>query len=203
MNIIAIIVLTLILAITLILVTCLLFFLKKHRNSVLNHFINDLNTKTHQLQLKKIPDNKIPVSLEEIKEDVYFCTRAVRSDYESPKQVVNENNHDISASLRNWKIKVSYNYKIINLFPSKMVPLNKIDILMTKEYVHFCHSLDSKSFLIKEIENVTVFWEKNKLIKRKELIPGIAFSYEKENYFLLFQTYNEVSKFCVYLNLLK
>lgn len=200
MNLIAIIVLTVILVLTSFLVTFLLLLLQKHRKTVLNNFSKDLNNISKNWQVKKIEVKNLPIEVEEIKEDVFFTNKAVIGKYDDFKRIINENNYQVSSLLVNNKINIFYHYKIINLGSPRFIPLNKIDVLVTKNKIYLYHPLEPESVLIKEIEKVTIFWEKNSLIQRKEFFPGIGFLCKGKSYFLLFQTYNEVLKFLTCLD---
>ncbi|MBE4704222.1 hypothetical protein [Spiroplasma platyhelix] len=201
MNVISIIVLTVILVLTICLVTFLLSLFQKHRKAVLNNFAKDLNHNYQNAQLKKIEIKELPVAIDEIKEDIYFCNKAVIGNYDSPARVINEKNFNVSSLLEANKLETFYHYKIINLGTSKFVPLNKIDLLVTKSKVYLYHPLEPETITLNKIKNVTIFWEKNTLIQRKEFFPGVGFNCQKRSYFLLFQTYNEMLKFLTCLNL--
>ncbi|MGL5268688.1 MAG: hypothetical protein ACRC8P_02845 [Spiroplasma sp.] len=201
MNIIVIIILTVILVLTFSLITFLLVLFQKHQKSVFNNFAKDLNRTYKTLQLKKIDAKQLPVKVDEIEESIYFFIKAVIGKYDNPERVINDKNTDITILLRNSKLKIFYHYKIINLSSSKFLPLNKIDLLVTKKNIYLYHYLEPETIVIRKINNITIFWEKNTLLQRKDFFPGIGFIYEQQNYFLLFQTYNELLKFLACLSL--
>lgn len=201
MTIVSIIVLAAILVLTLCLITFLIWVLQKHRKRVMNDFAKDLNQTYKDSQLKKLDSKDLPVKVEEIVEDIYFCNKAVIGQYDRSARVINEKNFNISSLLDSNQLEMFYHYKIINLGASKFVPLNKIDLLITKNKLYFHHPLEPETIALNKIKNVTVFWEKNALVQKKDFFPGVAFNYHKQSYFLLFQTYNEVLKFIACLNL--
>lgn len=201
MNIIVIIVLTVILILTFSLVTWLLVLLQKQRKNAFSNFASDLNSVAKNLRLSKIDSKHVPVKINEIEEDIYFATKAVIGKYDNPERIINEKNTELTTLLKNYKLKVFYHYKLINLGSSKFLPLNKIDILLSKKNIYLYHPLEPETIAVDQIKDVTIFWEKNALIQRKDFFPGVGFSYQQQNYFLLFQTYNEVLKFLSYLNL--
>lgn len=203
MNLIVIIILTVILVLVFCLVTLVVAMLQKHRKKMLDNFAQDLNDNYQHCQKKPLDLKQLSVTVEEIKEDIYYCTRAVIGKYDNPNRVINNKNFNISALLRDNKFNVFYHYKIINLGSSKFHPLNKLDVLLTKTNIYLYHPLEPEIIAIDKIKDLTIFWEKNPLIQRKEFFPGLGFKYQKQSYFLLFQTYNELLKFICYLNLIK
>lgn len=202
MNIIVIIVLTVILILTFNLVTLLLVLLQKHHKNAFTNFAADLNNITKNLRLNKIDSKHLPVKITEIEKDIYFATKVVIGKYNNPERIINEKNTELTNLLKDYKLKVFYHYKLINLGNSKFLPLNKIDIFLSKRNINLYYPLERKVIAIDKIKDITIFWEKNVLIQRKDFFPGVRFNYQHQNYFLLFQTYNEVLKFISYLNLI-
>lgn len=202
MNLIIIIVLVVILVLTFCLFTLLLALFQRHRKLVLINFAKDLNKRYKQTELKRLDMKQLPINISEMKLEIYFYGQALSGKYEKSQKVISEKNWNVNQVLENSSIKVFYHYKIINLGSSKFVPLNQTDLLMSKDKLYFFHPLEPETFVIKNIKNITVFWEKNPLIKQKDFFPGLAFTYKKQNYFLLFQTDKEILNFLTYLNLL-
>lgn len=200
MNLVIIIILVVILVLTLSLATLLIYLLQKHRRSVLNNFVKDLNSSYKKSHLNKISAKQLPVDVDEINDDIYFTTKAVIGQYDNPSRVINEKNFNVTGLLADNKLEIYYHYKVVNLGKSKFVPLNKIDLLITKNRLYLYHPLEPETIMIKKIKDLTFFWEKNSLMQRKEFFPGIAFKYQKNSYFLLFQTYHEVLKFLGCIN---
>lgn len=201
-NLIVIIILSVILVLTFFVITLLLFLFQKHRKLVLNNFTQDLNKNYQSVQIKKIANKDLLKSFNELKEDIYFFNRAIFGKYEKPQKIINEKNWLINEGLKHSKIKIFYHYKLINLSPSKFVPLNKIDLILTRNKFYLYDPLEPKVIMITKIKDITIFWEKNRLMQQKEFFPGVGFKYQNQNYFLLFQSYNDVIKFLSYLNFL-
>lgn len=200
MSLISIIVLALVFILTLCLVTFLMWLFAKQRRSAMNNFAKDLNQTTKKVQLQRIDPKELPVAIEEIKADVYFCNKAVTGAYDNPARVLNEKNFNVSSLLQTNQ-ETFYHYNIINIGRSKFVPLNQIDLLLTKKYLYLHHPLEPETITLNQMKDITIFWEKNALMKNKEFFPGVAFRVKKQSYFLLFQNYQQVLKFLACINL--
>lgn len=201
MNLIVIIILAIVLVLTLCLITLLLSLFHKHRKSVFNTFASDLNHSYRNSQLKTISPKDLPVAVA-TKDVIYFYHQAVLGNYDRAERVINEKNFNVTSLLKAQQWETFYHYKIINLGACKFVPLNKIDLLLTKNNLYLHHPLTPITLKLNQIKDLTIFWEKNPLVQKKAFFPGVAFKHQTNSYFFLFQTYKEVVKFLTALNLI-
>lgn len=200
MSLISIIVLALVFILTLCLITLLMWLFAKQRRSAMNSFAKDLNQTVNKVQLQRIDPKELPVAVDEIKDDVYFCNKAVVGAYDNSARVLNDKNFNVSSLLQT-KQETFYHYNIINVGRSKFAPLNQIDLLLTKNHLYLHHPLEPQTIALKQMKDITIFWEKNALMKNKEFFPGVAFYAKKQSYFLLFQNYQQVLKLLACINL--
>ncbi|MDQ7982945.1 MAG: hypothetical protein REH79_01830 [Spiroplasma sp.] len=202
MNLAIIITLSVILVFLIFLVFLLLKLYQKNRKLTLANFTNDLNQRYNNFFLQPIAIKDLPMSEEKLptKSSIYYCNRALVGQYENPRKIINDKNYDVTSSLKNNKNKISYHYKIINFRRAKFIPLNTIELLLTKTKLYIYHPLDPESINLKQIKNLTIFWAQNRLLKTKDFFPGVGFQVNNQSYFLLFQTYQQLLKFLACLN---
>lgn len=199
-----IIILVVVLGLGILLIGFLIFVIKKQKKVALQSLIRDLNIVNEKYEIKPLSSKELPVNLEESnsqhKSDIYFCEKAVIGLYEHPNIIINDKNINITKSIKNNKLEIFYGYYIFKFKHPKLIPLNKIDVLITQRDIHLYHPLEPEKINLAEIKTLTFFWEKNPLIKSKTHYPAVSFNYKNKHYFLLFQTYNEALKFIMSIN---
>jgi len=178
--------------------------IQKKQQKNIEKTTNDLSKAYLNLKLKTLNPKELPVKITEIEDDIYFSDKVIWGTYENfnkiKGKVIKLNYSYAIANLKDNK-DVFLRYKLHDLFfsSSNFLPLNQMDLLVSQKNIYFFHPLDAQTVPIKEITNITFFWERNRLIKSKQKILGVEFSYNNKPYFLLFNDYDAAISFVAHI----
>lgn len=159
--------------IVLILFSTLIMLVKKNKQQKILKITNDMNKISSNLKLKKIKAKELPVSIEEIKEDIYYSSKVILGKYEnlnkiSGQDILLKTNFNITKK-NNKNIFLRYKIRDVNFIKSSsFIPLNQIDLLISENNLYFIDPFEPQIIPIADIINITFFWEKNNYIKNKQ-----------------------------------
>ncbi|BET39215.1 hypothetical protein [Spiroplasma ixodetis] len=186
--------------IILILLIALILLIKKNKQNKILKITKDINTLYKYLKLKKINTKELPVSIEKIKEDIYYSDKVILGKYEELNKISGQNillKTEYSAAK---KLFLRYKIKDVNLIKSSdFIPLNQIDLLISQNNLYFIDSFELQIIPLVDVKSITFFWEKNNYIKNKQKYIGIEINFQNKPLFFLFNKYEEAISFSVHV----
>ncbi|WP_338974253.1 MULTISPECIES: hypothetical protein [unclassified Spiroplasma] len=184
----------------LILLIALILLIKKNKQKKILKITKDINTLYKYLKLKKINTKELPVSIEKIKEDIYYSDKVILGKYEELNKISGQNillKTEYSAAK---KLFLRYKIKDVNLIKSSdFIPLNQIDLLISQNNLYFIDSFELQIIPLVDVKSITFFWEKNNYIKNKQKYIGIEINFQNKRLFFLFNKYEEAISFAVHV----
>lgn len=184
----------------LILLIALILLIKKNKQKKILKITKDINTLYKYLKLKKINTKELPVSIEKIKEDIYYSDKVILGKYEELNKISGQNillKTEYSAAK---KLFLRYKIKDVNLIKSSdFIPLNQIDLLISQNNLYFIDSFELQIIPLVDVKSITFFWEKNNYIKNKQKYIGIQINFQNKRLFFLFNKYKEAISFAVHV----
>lgn len=184
----------------LILLIALILLIKKNKQKKILKITKDINTLYKYLKLKKINTKELPVSIEKIKEDIYYSDKVILGKYEDLNKISGQNillKTEYSAAK---KLFLRYKIKDVNLIKSSdFIPLNQIDLLISQNNLYFIDSFELQIIPLVDVKSITFFWEKNNYIKNKQKYIGIEINFQNKRLFFLFNKYEEAISFAVHV----
>jgi len=184
----------------LILLIALILLIKKNKQKKILKITKDINTLYKYLKLKKINTKELPVSIEKIKEDIYYSDKVILGKYEDLNKISGQNILLKTEYSDAKKLFLRYKIKDINLIKSSdFIPLNQIDLLISRNNLYFIDSFELQIIPLVNVKNITFFWEKNNYIKNKQKYIGIEINFQNKRLFFLFNKYEEAISFAVHV----
>ncbi|WP_342254039.1 hypothetical protein [Spiroplasma endosymbiont of Zeiraphera isertana] len=148
----------------LILLIALILLIKKNKQKKILKITKDINTLYKYLKLKKINTKELPVSIEKIKEDIYYSDKVILGKYEDLNKISGQNILLKTEYSDAKKLFLRYKIKDINLIKSSdFIPLNQIDLLISRNNLYFIDSFELQIIPLVNVKSITFFWEKNNL----------------------------------------
>lgn len=183
-----------------ILLIALILLIKKNKQKKILKITKDINTLYKYLKLKKINTKELPVSIEKIKEDIYYSNKVILGKYEELNKISGQIillKTEYSAAK---KLFLRYKIKDVNLIKSSdFIPLNQIDLLISQNNLYFIDSFELQIIPLVDVKIITFFWEKNNYIKNKQKYIGIEINFQNKRLFFLFNKYEEAISFVVHV----
>ncbi|WP_342218522.1 hypothetical protein [Spiroplasma endosymbiont of Amphimallon solstitiale] len=184
----------------LILLIALILLIKKNKQKKILKITKDINTLYKYLKLKKINTKELPVSIEKIKEDIYYSDKVILGKYEDLNKISGQNILLKTEYSDAKKLFLRYKIKDINLIKSSdFIPLNQIDLLISQNNLYFIDSFELQIIPLVNVKSITFFWEKNNYIKNKQKYIGIEINFQNKRLFFLFNKYEEAISFAVHV----
>ncbi|WP_252319345.1 hypothetical protein [Spiroplasma endosymbiont of Lariophagus distinguendus] len=184
----------------LILLITLILLIKKNKQKKILKITKDINTLYKYLKLKKINTKELPVSIEKIKEDIYYSDKVILGKYEDLNKISGQNILLKTEYSNAKKLFLRYKIKDINLIKSSdFIPLNQIDLLISRNNLYFIDSFELQIIPLVNVKSITFFWEKNNYIKNKQKYIGIEINFQNKRLFFLFNKYEEAISFAVHV----
>ena len=184
----------------LILLIALILLIKKNKHNKILKINKDINTLYTNLKLKKIHNKELPVSIEEIKEDIYYSGKVILGKYEDLDKISGRNILLKTEYSDGKKVFLRYKIKYINLIKSSnFIPLNQIDLLISQNNIYFIDSFEPQIIPIVNVNSITFFWEKNNYIKNKQKYIGIEINFQNKHLFFIFNKYEEAISFAAHV----
>lgn len=184
----------------LILLIALILLIKKNKQKKILKITKDINTLYKYLKLKKINTKELPVSIEKIKEDIYYSDKVILGKYEVLNKISGQNILLKTEYSDAKKLFLRYKIKDINLIKSSdFIPLNQIDLLISRNNLYFIDSFELQIIPLVNVKSITFFWEKNNYIKNKQKYIGIEINFQNKRLFFLFNKYEEAISFAVHV----
>ncbi|WP_338980288.1 hypothetical protein [Spiroplasma endosymbiont of Lasioglossum malachurum] len=184
----------------LILLIALILLIKKNKQKKILKITKDINTLYKYLKLKKINTKELPVSIEKIKEDIYYSDKVILGKYEVLNKISGQNILLKTEYSDAKKLFLRYKIKDINLIKSSdFIPLNQIDLLISRNNLYFIDSFELQIIPLVNVKSITFFWEKNNYIKNKQKYIGIEINFQNKHLFFLFNKYEEAISFAVHV----
>ncbi|WP_339039309.1 hypothetical protein [Spiroplasma endosymbiont of Andrena trimmerana] len=184
----------------LILLIALILLIKKNKQKKILKIPKDINTLYKYLKLKKINTKELPVSIEKIKEDIYYSDKVILGKYEDLNKISGQNILLKTEYSDAKKLFLRYKIKDINLIKSSdFIPLNQIDLLISRNNLYFIDSFELQIIPLVNVKSITFFWEKNNYIKNKQKYIGIEINFQNKRLFFLFNKYEEAISFAVHV----
>lgn len=184
----------------LILLIALILLIKKNKQKKILKITKDINTLYKYLKLKKINTKELPVSIEKIKEDIYYSDKVILGKYEDLNKISGQNILLKTEYSDAKKLFLRYKIKDINLIKSSdFIPLNQIDLLISRNNLYFIDSFELQITPLVNVKSITFFWEKNNYIKNKQKYIGIEINFQNKRLFFLFNKYEEAISFAVHV----
>ncbi|WP_395473161.1 hypothetical protein [Spiroplasma endosymbiont of Nomada rufipes] len=184
----------------LILLIALILLIKKNKQKKILKITKDINTLYKYLKLKKINTKELPVSIEKIKEDIYYSDKVILGKYEDFNKIFGQNIILKTEYSDAKKLFLRYKIKDINLIKSSdFTPLNQIDLLISRNNLYFIDSFELQIIPLVNVKSITFFWEKNNYIKNKQKYIGIEINFQNKRLFFLFNKYEEAISFAVHI----
>ncbi|WP_425377093.1 hypothetical protein [Spiroplasma endosymbiont of Aleiodes alternator] len=184
----------------LILLIALILLIKKNKQKKILKITKDINTLYKYLKLKKINIKELPVSIEKIKEDIYYSDKVILGKYEDLNKISGQNILLKTEYSDAKKLFLRYKIKDINLIKSSdFIPLNQIDLLISRNNLYFIDSFELQIIPLVNVKSITFFWEKNNYIKNKQKYIGIEINFQNKRLFFLFNKYEEAISFAVHV----
>ncbi|WJG69393.1 hypothetical protein [Spiroplasma ixodetis] len=184
----------------LILLIALILLIKKNKQKKILKITKDINTLYKYLKLKKINIKELPVSIEKIKEDIYYSDKVILGKYEDLNKISGQNILLKTEYSDAKKLFLRYKIKDINLIKSSdFIPLNQIDLLISQNNLYFIDSFELQIIPLVNVKSITFFWEKNNYIKNKQKYIGIEINFQNKRLFFLFNKYEEAVSFAVHV----
>ncbi|MBP1525995.1 MULTISPECIES: hypothetical protein [unclassified Spiroplasma] len=184
----------------LILLIALILLIKKNKQKKILKITKDINTLYKYLKLKKINTKELPVSIEKIKEDIYYSDKVILGKYEDLNKISGQNILLKTEYSDAKKLFLRYKIKDINLIKSSdFIPLNQIDLLISRNNLYFIDSFELQIIPLVNVKSITFFWEKNNYIKNKQKYIGIEINFQNKRLFFLFNKYEEAISFAVHV----
>lgn len=178
----------------------LILLIKKNKQKKILKITNDINHIYQKLKLEPIKTKELSVSIEEIKEDIYYSGKAILGKYEHFTKISGQNivlKTENNMTKKNKK-KIFFRYKIrdINFIKSSdFIPLNQIDLLISQKNIYFIEPFEPQIVSLNNVSSITFFWEKNNYIKNKRKYIGVEINSKNKSLFFLFNTYEEAISF--------
>ncbi|WP_342266430.1 hypothetical protein [Spiroplasma endosymbiont of Villa modesta] len=184
----------------LILLIALILLIKKNKQKKILKITEDINTLYKYLKLKKINTKELPVSIEKIKEDIYYSDKVILGKYEDLNKISGQNILLKTEYSDAKKLFLRYKIKDINLIKSSdFIPLNQIDLLISRNNLYFIDSFELQIIPLVNVKSITFFWEKNNYIKNKQKYIGIEINFQNKRLFFLFNKYEKAISFAVHV----
>lgn len=184
----------------LILLIALILLIKKNKQKKILKITKDINTLYKYLKLKKINTKELPVSIEKIKEDIYYSDKVILGKYEDLNKISGQNILLKTEYSATKKLFLRYKIKDVNLIKSSdFIPLNQIDLLISQNNLYFIDSFELQIIPLVDVKSITFFWEKNNYIKNKQKYIGIEINFQNKRLFFLFNKYEEAISFAVHV----
>ncbi|WP_425382383.1 hypothetical protein [Spiroplasma endosymbiont of Melieria omissa] len=184
----------------LILLIALILLIKKNKQKKILKITKDINTLYKYLKLKKINTKELPVSIEKIKEDIYYSDKVILGKYEDLNKISDQNILLKTEYSATKKLFLRYKIKDVNLIKlSDFIPLNQIDLLISQNNLYFIDSFELQIIPLVDVKSITFFWEKNNYIKNKQKYIGIEINFQNKRLFFLFNKYEEAISFAVHV----
>ncbi|WP_174480970.1 hypothetical protein [Spiroplasma endosymbiont of Danaus chrysippus] len=184
----------------LILLIAPILLIKKNKQKKILKITKDINTLYKYLKLKKINIKELPVSIEKIKEDIYYSDKVILGKYEDLNKISGQNILLKTEYSDAKKLFLRYKIKDINLIKSSdFIPLNQIDLLISRNNLYFIDSFELQIIPLVNVKSITFFWEKNNYIKNKQKYIGIEINFQNKRLFFLFNKYEEAISFAVHV----
>ncbi len=184
----------------LILLIALILLIKKNKQKKILKITKDINTLYKYLKLKKINTKELPVSIEKIKEDIYYSDKVILGKYEDLNKISGQNILLKTEYSDAKKLFLRYKIKDINLIKSSdFIPLNQIDLLISQNNLYFIDSFELQIIPLVNVKSITFFWEKNNYIKNKQKYIGIEINFQNKRLFFIFNKYEEAISFAVHV----
>ncbi|WDA53726.1 MAG: hypothetical protein PPFGHCPK_00138 [Spiroplasma endosymbiont of Drosophila atripex] len=184
----------------LILLIALILLIKKNKQKKILKITKDINTLYKYLKLKKINTKELPVSIEKIKEDIYYSDKVILGKYEELNKISGQNILLKTEYSAVKKLFLRYKIKDVNLIKSSdFIPLNQIDLLISQNNLYFIDSFELQIIPLVDVKSITFFWEKNNYIKNKQKYIGIEINFQNKRLFFLFNKYEEAISFAVHV----
>lgn len=178
----------------------LIIITKKIKKDKLLKITKDINISYNSLSLKKICKKELSVSINDIKEDIYYSDKVINGKYQHVNKIKGQNIHlkteyNIAKKV-DKELFLRYKFRDVNFFNSSdFIPLNQIDILLSKTSIYFIDPFEPQTIPIVQIKSITFFWEKNKHLSSKKKFIGVEISDNDKRVFLLFNKYENAIKF--------
>lgn len=174
------------------LILLLTILIKKKKRQKILKITNDINQVVTTLKLKILKPKELPVSVEKITDEIYYNDKVILGQYETNKTITGQN---ICLDIidKGFSKKIYFRYKIrdVNFIKSSnFIPLNQIDLLVSKHNMYFIDPFDPQVIALTNINNITFFWEKNRFIKNKQKFMGIELNSQNQHFLLLFNNYD-------------
>lgn len=184
----------------LILLIALILLIKKNKQKKILKITKDINTLYKYLKLKKINTKELPVSIEKIKEDIYYSDKVISGKYEDLNKISGQNILLKTEYSDAKKLFLRYKIKDINLIKSSdFIVLNQIDLLISRNNLYFIDSFELQIIPLVNVKSITFFWEKNNYIKNNQKYMGIEINFQNKRLFFLFNKYEEAISFAVHV----
>ncbi|WP_425381202.1 hypothetical protein [Spiroplasma endosymbiont of Polydrusus pterygomalis] len=188
----------------LIILTTLILLIRKNKQKKILKITNDINNTYQNLKIKPLKTKELPVSIAEIKEDIYYSGKVILGQYQhlakiSGQNIILKTTADVAKNA-NKKIFLRYKVRDINFIKSSdFIPLNQIDLLISQKNIYFIDPFEPQIISLTNVNNITFFWEKNKYIKNKQKYIGIEINFKNKPLFFLFNTYEEAINFTTHV----
>ncbi len=188
----------------LIILTTLILLIRKNKQKKILKITNDINNTYQNLKIKPLKTKELPVSVEEIKEDIYYSGKVILGQYQHLAKISGQNiilkTEDDATKNANKKIFLRYKVRDINFIKSSdFIPLNQIDLLISQKNIYFIDPFEPQIISLINVNNITFFWEKNNYIKNKQKYIGIEINFKNKPLFFLFNTYEEAISFVTHV----
>lgn len=188
----------------LILLTTLILLIKNNKQKKILKITNDINNGYQHLKIKLIATKELPVSITEIKEDIYYSGKVILGKYQHLAKISGQNiilkTEDNATKNGNKKVFLRYKIRDINFIKSSdFIPLNQIDLLISQKNIYFIDPFEPQIISLTNVNNITLFWEKNNYIKNKQKYIGIEINSKNKRLFFLFNTYDEAISFATHV----
>lgn len=188
----------------LIILTTLILLIRKNKQKKILKITNDINNTYQNLKIKQLKTKELPISIEEIKEDIYYSGKVILGQYQhlakiSGQNIILKTADDVAKNV-NKKIFLRYKVRDINFIKSSdFIPLNQIDLLISQKNIYFIDPFEPQIISLTNVNSITFFWEKNNYIKNKQKYIGIEINFKNKHLFFLFNAYEEAISFATHV----
>lgn len=188
----------------LIILTTLIILIKNSKQKKILKITDDINNTYNCLKIKTIKTKELPVSIEKIKEDIYYSGKVILGQYQHFNKISGQNimlkTEDNMTKSGKKKIFLRYKIRDINFIKSSdFIPLNQIDLLISQKNIYFIDPFDPQIISLTNVNSITFFWEKNNYIKNRQKYIGIEINFKNKGLFFLFNTYEEAIIFATHV----